>query len=69
MTAVYGGFKIRIYEEKYPETRQGGDRKSEEAESKRNNFALKPTFTEDTAGKFGVSQRTVQQEVSISEAK
>jgi len=55
-----------IYEELHPETKAGGDRKSEEIKSKRNHFALIPTFADDTAQKTGVTPRTVQQEVQIS---
>ena len=46
-----------IYEELHPETKAGGDRKSEEAKSKRNDFALIPTFADDTAQKTNVSPR------------
>jgi N6-adenosine-specific RNA methylase IME4/ParB-like chromosome segregation protein Spo0J len=57
----------RIYEELYPETRHGGDRKSEEQISKRNNFDLIPnSFTEDTAEKTGQSRRTIEQEIQIA---
>jgi DNA modification methylase len=54
-----------IYEALFPETKHGGDRRSEEARSKRNNFDLK-SFAEDTSEKTGVSSRTVEQEVQIA---
>lgn len=57
-----------IYEAIYPETKQGGDRKSEEAKSKRHNDALIPSFTEDTAAKTGVSDRTVERSIQRAEA-
>lgn len=56
-----------IYEAKYPETRRGGDRKSEEAKSKRKDFALIQPFSTDTAAKIGVTPRTVQHEVQIAD--
>ena len=43
-----------IYEARYPETRRGGDRKSEEAVSKRNDFGL-ISFADDTAAKVGAT--------------
>ena len=49
-----------IYEAKYPETKHGGDRRSEEAKSRRNDFVLIPSFAEDTAAKLGVSPRTYE---------
>lgn len=54
-----------IYEAMYPDTKQGGDRKSNEFYSKRNNFVLN-SFSEDTANKTGFSSRTIQQEVQIA---
>lgn len=52
-----------IYEELHPETKKGGDRKSKEAKSNRQNGALIQTFTADAADKTGQSERTVQREV------
>ena len=52
-----------IYERLHPETKQGGDRQSEEAKSKRQNVVLTdgaPTFTEDTAAKTGKDKRTIE---------
>lgn len=49
-----------IYEAKYPETKHGGDRRSEEAKSRRNDFVLIPSFAEDTAAKLGVSPRKIR---------
>jgi len=46
-----------IYLELHPETKKGGDRKSEDAKSKRQNDALK-SFASDTAAKTGKSKRT-----------
>src|SRR5262245_40887993 len=51
-----------IYETKHPETRHGGDRRSQ---SSRNDSDLK-SFVQDTAEKTKVSESTIQQEVQIS---
>lgn len=51
-----------IYETLHPETKHGGDRAS------RHNGDLKPArFTEDTAKKAGISERTVQRHVQVAE--
>jgi hypothetical protein len=49
-----------IYEELHPETKHGGDRKSEEAKSNGNNFHLIPSFAEDAAQKTGKTDRTIR---------
>ncbi len=54
----------RIYEFLHPETKKGGDRKSDEAKSNRNNFA---SFSDDTAAKTKLTPRTIQHEVQIAE--
>jgi hypothetical protein len=48
-----------IYEARYPEARRGNTK--ERAEVKRNDFALQPSFADDTAAKVGASPRTIQQ--------
>ena len=48
----------------HPETRHGLT--SERAVVNRNNFALPPAFTEDTAEKTGQSRRTIEQEIQIA---
>lgn len=56
-----------IYEKLHPDTRAGGDRKSETFKSKDNNYPLKtPSFVEDTAKKAKLSESTVKQEVQIA---
>jgi len=55
-----------IYEALHPEAKVGGDRKSDEAKSKRNDFVLIPSFSEDTAAKTGRSARSIQQGVQIA---
>jgi len=55
-----------IYELLHPETKAGGDRKSEEVISKGNNYPLIPTFIKDTASKIGQSESTIKQEIQIS---
>lgn len=57
-----------IYEQLHPETRHGGDRKSEEAKSSGNNFHLIPSFAEDTAAKTGKTDRTIRNKTRIGEA-
>ncbi len=51
-----------VWETLFPETKHGGDRKS-----KRQNVALNPSFTEDTASKTGKSKRTIERKVEIGE--
>jgi len=53
----------RVYETLHPETKHGGDRRSE---SSGNHCHLK-SFADDTADKTGVTARTVRQEVQIAE--
>jgi DNA modification methylase/ParB-like chromosome segregation protein Spo0J len=53
-----------IYETKHPETKHGGDRKSEGARSNGGARRLK-SFAEDAAEKTGVAPRTVREEVQI----
>lgn len=53
------------YEAKHPETRRGGDHRSEAARSKRNDFV---SFAADTAAKTGRTERAVQQDVQIAES-
>ena len=55
----------QIYEELYPETKVGGDRKSENIKTQiiRSD---KPTFTEDTSTKTGQSRRTIEVELQIA---
>jgi hypothetical protein len=59
-----------IYEEMYPETKQGGDRGknqyTEWKEPKGNNYPLPPSFVEDTAKKVNISESTIKQELQIS---
>lgn len=51
-----------IYENLFPDTKKGGDRKSKNA-SKRNNFV---SFSENTAQQIGSSRRTIEHEVQIA---
>lgn len=53
-----------IYEERYPETKIGNT--VERQEVKRNDFALPPSFSADTAAKTGLTPRSIQQEVQIA---
>lgn len=56
-----------IYELLHPETKQGGDRKSEDAKSKPQDAVLIEPFTQDTAKKVGASRDTVERSVRIGE--
>jgi ParB-like chromosome segregation protein Spo0J len=49
-----------IYEKLNPETAHGGDRKSAEAKSTRQNGDLNDRFSKDTADRTGLSERTIQ---------
>lgn len=55
----------RLYLLKHPETKRGGDQRSESARSKRNDFV---SFGADTAEKTGRTERAVQQDVQIAES-
>lgn len=59
-----------IYEALHPETKHGGDRKSEETKSNGNNFHLIdiPSFAEDTATKTGVTDRTIRNSIQRAQA-
>ena len=54
-----------IYEERHPETKHGGDRKSDEI--KRQNPPL-DSFVADTAAKTGISERTIREEIQIAKS-
>lgn len=54
-----------IYEELYPKTKQGGDRKSTGIKQRLAPLE-KPSFVTDTASKTGKSERTVREELQIS---
>lgn len=55
-----------IYEAIHPETRHGNT--SERAEVKRHCVVLQPTFSEDTATKVGVSDRTIERSIQRANA-
>jgi ParB family chromosome partitioning protein len=57
----------QLYLEIYPETQQGGDRKSEEAKSKPQNAVLIPPFAEVAGDATGRSDDTIQRSVAIGE--
>ena len=57
----------KIYEALHPETKHGGDRKSEEIKSTNCRDDSAKSFAEDTAEKMGVSPRTVERSVQIAE--
>lgn len=53
-----------IYEELYPWTKQGGDRKSEEYKSRIPTLE-KPSFVEDTSNRTGRSETVIKEELKI----
>ena len=55
-----------IYEELYPETKNGGDRKSEEIRTRPARSDRNKAFAADTAGKLGISKRTVQENIQLT---
>lgn len=58
-------YRKEIYEKIFPKTKKGGDHKSQEFKSKRENIGLK-SFSEDTSNKTGLSERTIEQDVQIA---
>ena len=59
----------KIYEELYPETKYGGDRKSEKIKSTmcRLDSGTPKSFAKDTAEKLGISERSVERRVRIGD--
>ena len=57
------GRRKELYEKLHPETKHGGDRKSQKAKSSRQNGDLK-RFTKDVAKKTGQSERKIQRDVT-----
>lgn len=55
-----------IYEELYPDTKQGGDRKSEKIKSRNPSFDQKPSFVNDTSKKTGKSETVIKEEIKIA---
>ena len=55
----------KIYEDLYPETRWGGDRKSEKIKLPKCQLDPRKSFADDTAEKLNVSPRTVYRQVQI----
>ena len=55
-----------IYEMLHPETKNGGDRKSEKIRTSKCRSDLEVSFTQDTADKLGVSKRTVERQVQTA---
>lgn len=55
-----------IYETLHPETKRGGDRKSEKIKGAKCAFDLAPSFVSDTAEKLGVHQATVKRQIQTA---
>ncbi len=64
--AVFLYERKKIYEELYPETKQGGDRKSADFKEKNQNDIMPLCFSEDTAEKLGFSKRTIEKYCQIA---
>lgn len=56
----------QIYETLHPETKNGGDRRSEKIRTSICRSDTAKSFVKDTAGKLGVSPRTVERQVQIA---
>lgn len=55
-----------IYEMLHPETKHGGDRKSEEIKTTKCRFDSTKSFVQDTAEKLGVVPRTVERQIQTA---
>ena len=55
-----------IYEALHPETKNGGDRKSEKIRTSKCRSDLEMSFAQDTADKLGVSRRTVERQIQTA---
>lgn len=58
--------KKEIYEMLYPETKNGGDRKSEKIRTTRIRSDFPKSFVDDTAEKMQVAPRTVEKKIQIA---
>lgn len=56
----------KIYERLHPETKNGGDRKSEEIRTRRARSDLHKSFVSDTADKLGVAKRTIEENLQLA---
>lgn len=65
----YGEMLLRrkeIYEALHPESKHGGDRKSEKIKTTKCRFDFSKPFVEDTAEKLGVTRRTVERQIQAA---
>lgn len=65
----YGDLLLRrkeIYEILHPETKRGGDRKSEGIKTKKVRFDSPKSFSQDTADKLGVTPRTIEKQLQTA---
>lgn len=68
-TVEFGNLLLRrkkIYELLHPETKNGGDRKSEEIRTRRARSDLHKSFVSDTANKLGVAKRTIEENLQLA---
>lgn len=56
-----------IYEVLYPQTKHGGDRKSEETKRRNPPLDFKPSFSADTSAKTGMSERTIREKIQVAQ--
>ena len=55
-----------IYEALHPETKHGGDRKSEKIKSAKCTFDSEKSFVDDTAEKLGVDPSTIRRQIQTA---
>ena len=65
----YGDLLLRrkeIYERLHPETKNGGDRRSEDFRTKNFRSDSEKSFSEDAAEKLGIAPRTVEMKIQVA---
>ncbi|WP_347288268.1 ParB N-terminal domain-containing protein [uncultured Alistipes sp.] len=68
-TVEFGKLLLRrkkIYEMLHPQTKRGGDRKSEKIKGAKCAFDSVPSFVDDTAEKLGLHRATVKRQIQIA---
>ena len=68
-TLEFGKLLLRrkeIYEMLHPQTKHGGDRKSQKIKSSKCAFDPAPSFVDDTAEKLGVHRSTIKRQIQIA---